>query len=237
MSCRIIVLTLFLLNWSKFCVFGAERFNNNVLCLLDEREHTYLFRGNIPQRNGEFCYEELRNQIQKYLLKFDKPIFPDFKLICVSLLNSFADRKECKIESNWFKCHPDKGLVWRYPLFGYCCGPNHIPNELRKIFYYSDIDGLSYLMHQLKKMVDYKYSDDIVIYMHCIAGKDRTGEASACYLMQYKGYSYNQAMEFNQQIARRKLRQMSINAIRWYAFYLCEIYCLPSIGAIDCLRI
>lgn len=228
---RFIFSILFLLSWS-FCLSGAESFNNNLLYLLDRNDNTYFFRGNIPLRDGKFCYEELKDQIQNYLLEYGRPISTDFKLICISLLNNFADRKECMIESKWFSCHPDKGCIWRYPLFGYCCSPFYIPQNLRKVFYFTDTDGVRYLVRYLKKLVDFDYGEDVVIYMHCYAGKDRTGEASACYLMQYKGYSYSSTMSLNQQIARRKLQLMSINAIRWYAYYLREVCHLTSIGKI-----
>lgn len=229
---RLMFPLLLSLSWS-FCLFGAEKFNNNVLCLLDERNHTYLFRGKKPLYNEEFCYEELKIQIQNYLSEYDRPIAPNFKLICISFLNRFADRKECVIESKWFSSHPDKGWIWRYPLFGYACSPHYIPTGLRKLFYSTDVDGMCYLVHQLKELVDCDYGEDVVIYMHCNVGKDRTGEAAACYLMQYKGYSYNEAMSLNKQIARRKLRIMSINAIQWYAHYLRERCHLPTIGKID----
>lgn len=205
------------------CLFCGEEFENSVLCLVDEKDHTYFFRGKLPQQDGKFCYEELRHQIKSYLMSYDRTVSSDFKLICVSLLNHFADKKESMIESKWFSAHPDKGWVWRYPLFGYCCSPHYVPKGLRRLFYFVDPDGVRYLVSQLKNLVDYDYGEDAVIYMHCNAGKDRTGEATACYLMQYKGYSYREAMTFNQRIARRKLRLMSINAIRWNAYYLREV--------------
>lgn len=226
---RLFFLFLLLVKWDgyAFCL-DSKTFNNPVLCLLDENHnnftrHTYFFRGKLPQCEGEFCYDDLKNQILAYLSRFDRPISPDFKLICISLLNNFADRKECQVESKWFSCHQNKGYIWRYPLFGYFCSPVYVPAPLRKAFYYTDIDGLCRFIGHLKHLMECEYEEDVVIYMHCRAGKDRTGEASACYLMQYKDYSYPEAITLNQQIAGRKLRTMSINAILWYAYYLRDI--------------
>jgi len=217
------------------CLFSNEsgNFNNKVLFLLDESKSTYLFRGQLPVNNQEFCFDALREQIRQNFLERDKSISPDFKLICVSLLNRFADLTEFKIESQWFSSHKNKGCLWRYPLFGYGVNPCYMPFCLRKGIYFTDPDGIRYLVQHLKKMVDSDYGEDVVIYMHCRAGKDRTGEASACYLMQYKGYSYRETMALNRQIANRELRMMSMNAIRWHAHYLRDMWQLKSVGTID----
>lgn len=230
-----IFFSILLIFFCSINLFSSEskKFDNSVLYLLDEQNHTYLFRGKIPQQNGRFCYEELRNQIADYLYENGRSISPDFMLICVSLLNSFADGKECRIESQWFSSHQDKGCLWRYPLFGYMCSPHYIPKRLRNAFYWTDIDGIRNLVVQLKELIDSAYGKDVAIYMHCNAGKDRTGEAAACYLMQFKSYSYCEAMALNQQIAKRDLRLMSINAIRWHAFFLRDICQVSSIGKID----
>lgn len=137
------------------------------------------------------------------------------------------------IESQWFQRQADGGWIWRYPLFGYGINPFYIPKNLRRIFYSIDVDGLNYFVRHLKKIVDFDYGEDVVIYLHCNAGKDRTGEAAACYLMQHKGYTFKQAMLLNQKIAKRKLRWMSVNAIRWYAFFLQECVHVPTIGEIN----
>lgn len=231
---RILLYSLLLLSVSwNFSLYGAESFNNRVLCLLDQTDHTYLFRGKIPLQNGKFCYEELKAEILRYAEGYDLTLSPDFKLISVSLLNRFADRGECAVEEKWFSSHPDKGWLWRYALFGYGCSPHYIPKGLRKAFYFIDVDGLRYFVRHLKHLVDCNYSEDVVVYMHCNAGKDRTGEASACYLMQYKGYSHQDAIAFNQKLAKRKLRKMSMNAIRWHAYYLRDVCRLDTIGQID----
>lgn len=72
-----------------------------------------------------------------------------------------------------------------------------------------------------------------IIYIHCDEGKDRTGEAAACYLMQYKGYSYNDVVALDTKIAQRPIREHKLNAIRWYAFYLRDIEGISTIGTID----
>lgn len=69
--------------------------------------------------------------------------------------------------------------------------------------------------------------------MHCNAGKDRTGEAAACYLMQYKGYSYEEAIKLDFNIAERSVEERELNAIRWYAFYLRDIEKISTIGSIE----
>lgn len=229
---RLLPLCLFF--FCRECLFSIEKhFDNKVLYLLDERNNTYFFRGKLPLNEGEFCYEELKSQIKCYLSECNKPISENFKLMCVSLLNSFAERKEYQMENKWFSCNPGRGWFWRYPLFGNLLSPHYIPAQLRQVIYFTDPDGIRYFLNSLNKLFNYEYGEDVVLYMHCKVGKDRTGEAAACYLMQYKGYSYQEAMSLNQKIARRKLRLPSINAIRWHAYYLRDVCHLPSIGQID----
>ena len=74
--------------------------------------------------------------------------------------------------------------------------------------------------------------EDTVIYIHCTAGKDRTGEVSAAYLMQNKNLSYIQATELNNQIAGRDVYTKQANAICLYALYLRNIKNCSWIGSI-----
>jgi Dual specificity phosphatase, catalytic domain. len=209
-------------------------FKNPVLYLLDAGKNTYLFRGKMPERDGRFCYEELACQFSDYLTQTGQQLSPDFDLLCISLLNC-SEGKERKIESQWFSQNPNKGRLWMYPLFGSWVDPCHLSASFRKSVLACDPDGLQSLMLQMKWQMDSGHPEgrDMVIYIHCHAGKDRTGEAAACYLMQYKGYSYQQATALAKQVAGRKLRRVSVNAIRWHAFYLRDTLNFATIGHID----
>lgn len=213
---------------------SEEPFKNSVLYLVDEQDRRFLFRGKLPEINDKFCYEALKKQIHDYLEAQGKCLTNDFKLICISFLNTYESRKK-RIEARWFLENSDKGSLYFFPLFGSLFNPLHQTSFLRNITLNMDRDGLQTLMSLLDHLMHPLIPDerDVVIYMHCKVGKDRTGEASACYLMQFKGYSYKDAIALNRRIARRELRRMSLNAIRWYAYYLRDTMQLPSIGDIN----
>lgn len=210
------------------------QFDNRVLFLLDEGSHTYLFRGKMPEEQGEFCYEALSSQFRNYLAYYGRQLSPEFDFLCVSFLNC-SETKDRKVESHWFSNNCHKGSLWMYPLFGSWIDPRIVSPTLRKSVYACDPDGLQILMRQLKGLVDagHHQDKDLVIYLHCHAGKDRTGEASACYLMQFKGFSHSQAVALCTEIAGRQLKRPSLNAIRWYAFYLRDVLQYRTIGIIN----
>lgn len=215
------------------CAEKAPCFSNPVLRLVDQGDHAYLFRGKMPEQDGRFCYEALTNQFKECLARTGKELSPNYDLLCISLLNC-SENKERKVEAQWFAQNPDKGRLWMYPLFGCWVDPRIVSSSFRKSVYGCDVDGIQLLLQQVKQHIDHGGSEgkDLVIYIHCHAGKDRTGEAMACYLMQYKGYSYRQALELCKEIAGRKLRRVSVNAIRWHASYLHDVMSYRTIGEI-----
>jgi hypothetical protein len=212
----------------------VKGFNPHPLHMVDQQQANFLFRGNSPESDGQFAYDQLRQEIKTYLANQRIPISDDFKIMDLSFLNYIVDNKLIEIEKKWFNEHPETGCYWLHSLFGSFINPVHLPKEIRDFtIKYYDIDGLKSLMQDIKRKLDTACPSNLVIYMHCRAGKDRTGEASACYLMEHKGYSYKDAVALDEKIAGRELRELSMNAIRWYAFYLRDIKHSHWIGDID----
>lgn len=211
-----------------------EVLKDKVLYLLDQNKNVYLFRGGSPDIGGEFQYDGLVKDMRDLLAKQGKSLSDPFKLMDISFLNHLSETKEIDLEKNWFANHSDKGCVWLFPIYGSLVNPLDLTPEIRNlILTHYDVDGLKHLVHQLKLIMDSPCSSDFVIYIHCMAGKDRTGEVSAAYLMQHKGVSYQNAISLDQQIAARELKLLSMNAIRWYAFYLRDVKGITTIGEID----
>ena len=208
--------------------------DGHLLSLLDKSNNTYLFRGKLAHRNSEFQYESLRDNFQKSLSDLGEILPKDFGLLCISFLNS-TEWKKCNVEAAWFRVNSCKGYLWRYPLFGSFIDPRYLPEKIRIAIIHSDPDGLQFFMNQLNCLLkEETYKERLlIIYMHCNAGKDRTGEAAACYLMQFRGVSYRNAVNESREIANRELKMMSLNAIRWYAFYLRDVKGVLTVGRID----
>ncbi|MCE5318381.1 MAG: tyrosine-protein phosphatase [Parachlamydia sp.] len=209
-------------------------FNPDLLYLLDKKQGVYLFRGDLPEIDQTFCYTSMIDSMRAYLANKGQILSDSVQLVDLSYLNKIAERSQIEIEKNWFSAHPDLGRLILYPLYGSLINPCDLDKSLRNyILTNHDVDGLKALMNQLKSLLEARYADDAIIYMHCNAGKDRTGEAAAAYLMQFQNYSYEAAVRLDLEIAQRSLRELSLNAIRWYAFYLRDIAHTGSIGLIE----
>ncbi len=216
-----------------------KKFNPKLLHILDynekEEEKVFLVRGNIPIVGGKFCYDLLKKKIQDVIIQSGFSIRDNFKIVDVSLLGYSAEEQNfLQIEKDWFHHNPETGLFIHKPILGISTNLLSIEPSFHKLFANTNIDGLRELIYTLKELMYislYPY-EDTVIYIHCTAGKDRTGEVSAAYLMQNKNLSYIQATELNNQIAGRDVYTKQANAICLYALYLRNIKNCSWIGSI-----
>lgn len=212
----------------------GENFNPQMLYLVDRGSNTFLFRGNMPQMNGNFDYVDVTQSIADQLEKLGVSLSPNYKLLDLSFLNPKSESQEIAVETDWFAENPETGCFWLNSLYGSFFDPLDFPEEIRDfIIRHHDVDGLKTFIPQVRNFLQQSCTTDFVVYMHCNAGKDRTGEAAACYLMQYKGYSYDNAVELDFKIAGRPVQNHEMNAIRWYAFYLRDIEGMATIGSIE----
>lgn len=60
----------------------------------------------------------------------------------------------------------------------------------------------------------------IVVYVHCEAGMDRTGEISGSYYMQYLNWSFTKALDYNNHVESRNISTSSMRAMQWFCYYL-----------------
>ncbi|MEL7432048.1 MAG: hypothetical protein AAGI90_05945 [Chlamydiota bacterium] len=214
--------------------------NKKVLVVVakDETSGNFLVRGSDPVEDGAFQYEKLKEGLRELLAGegFD----PDhFYLICYTFLNPFSNHKYLAAEKKFFSKNPQLGKLKKHPLYGNPIDPTSsllpvsIRNHMLRTGEFDQLDKLRELMQSVKSNLAGKLDRTAVIYWHCRAGKDRTGEASACFQMQFQGMSYQEALVTATKIAGRKPHEVSINAIKWYAFYLRDVLGVTTIGLID----
>lgn len=55
-----------------------------------------------------------------------------------------------------------------------------------------------------------------VLYVHCEAGEDRTGEVSGAYYMQYLRWTFLDALSYDDHIEARNIQPESMHALQWY---------------------
>lgn len=75
---------------------------DDVLFLLDIKKNNYLFRGNLPEENGHFCYGGLIKDMNACLGKQGKKLSANFQLISISFLNPLAEYEKIEAEKNGF---------------------------------------------------------------------------------------------------------------------------------------
>lgn len=209
-----------------------HNFDPSLFYLVDQVDKNFLFRGNMPQENGTFAYEQLTSSIEDTLSKLGINLPSDYQLHDLSLLHD-GEEQDIDIEQSWFKNNPGTGSFQLHSLFGTFFNPVDFPAFIRNYFLTNyDIDGLRVLTTEMRNILE-QSPPYLVMYVHCELGKDRTGEAVACYLMHYKGYSYTDAINLDDKIANRPVGPHHLNAIRWYAFYLRDFEGISTIGSIE----
>ncbi len=208
--------------------------------LVDYSQNTYLVRGNMPVTREEgsgdrvFDYEAVMQVIGERLKEIGKTLSDDVIFADISFLNYVSDADSLDLEISWFDQHPSKGCIWVYPLVGTKINPVKQSKKTRGLVQQNmDVDGLTDFMGRLHQLVQSNCGKTFIIYMHCESGVDRAGEAAACYMMQYLGYSYEKAMAIDTELAGRPIKKVNHNAVRWYAHQLRDVKGMSSIGPID----
>jgi hypothetical protein len=199
--------------------------------------NNFLFRGNLPVDGQNFDYDSLVS----YLRNVASPSLPaTFKIVDVCLLWQFIPKDfiPLEVEKIYWKANPDKGWFINEPIFGSLLPP---PADATERNLEEDIGGATLYDHHddhvqsIKSLLDNSgdnaKGENIAIYIHCDAGKDRTGEVTAAYEMTYLGKSYKTVMTESQQVAGREINVLNQHAIKWYAYHMQSK--IPTIGQID----
>lgn len=215
----------------------ATKFNPELVRLLDYNTDTgaFLFRGNMPVANNALVYQQLLTAMRK--ASPGTPMADKVFVVDISLVNEVipAEANDLKIEKNFWQQNPTLGKLINHPVYGSLTSPNDYPSavrkQLEKIPTVSKIDDLLLDLQALLKTPQMS-GIPLAIYVHCEAGKDRTGEVAAAYAMKYQGVSYAAAYANANLIAERDISKYSKNELQWYAYYLKDIKKLPTIGPI-----
>ena len=215
----IFLISLFFLLQKK-----PKEFNANRVSLIDNFEKNYFFRGSNPFKNiygePEFSYPEIKLAINQNLRSQNISQLEDFYLIVISLLNVdhyFAIQKE----RDFFKKYPNIGKVENFseispallatPFYEY-----KIANDITKNYHWQ----LTKLLTHINQTLKTKSDKPIVIYVHCNAGRDRTGVISATYRLLFKNYSLQQAVKKNIEEVGRNSESLLESSIISYCFFL-----------------
>ncbi|CAI8033198.1 hypothetical protein GBAR_LOCUS18717 [Geodia barretti] len=203
----------------------TEDFHPDRTLLMDvyprDRPTNFLFRGNMPVINGSFAYSEIVMTMRGVAGKFNYTLPANFTLIDVSYLNIFEE-SDLEIERKFFESNPELGKLENRVIIGSFLPPPQEDPDLIKDIIREYID-ISY--DKLPELMTYFHSllmlpSPTVIYSHCEAGTDRTGEVSGAYYMRYLNMTFSDALYIDNHVQSRDMYKTSRNGMQWYCFYL-----------------
>lgn len=193
-----------------------------------------LFRGNMPIQGKVFQYDDLVSAMKA---ESSGSLPEDFVIVDVSLINHFVpgERAHLKVEQRFWKDNPAKGWLIHHPVYGALTSPNLYPvHERKRLERLPNIDHLDALIDQLHVLLTQPgpKGAPLLIYVHCEAGKDRTGETIASFGMKYLGQSYRDVLDAATALAERDISRFSKHELQWYGDYLADVLRIPTVGPI-----
>jgi hypothetical protein len=160
----------------------------------------HLFRGSAPIVNGSFAFDALRTQMQVMAKKEAGVSVPDdFVLVVVSFLDNIksSEAAELKAEQAWFAASPpvqSGSHLIHWPIIGDATSPSVYPKSIcqhEAKEYASSHDGMPGKVNEIHGILT-AATVPTVVYFHCDAGMDRTGEMYGDYSMQYRNMTYSE---------------------------------------------
>lgn len=200
---------------------GAAIAPNHVHFVDDNlQKGNYFFRGSNPVSEKSFQYTNLKRALEDAAIAEGIVLPQNYYLIDISLLNSIFSPSE-KIEEAFFKENPDLGEVINHPVYGAATNPNDFPEAIRKkLVDKFSTDHVSALIEKINRLMKIQTIKPVVIFTHCEAGKDRTGEVVAAYRMYFEKYLYKDALAEAERIAQRPISKYSKYGIMWFGYWL-----------------
>jgi hypothetical protein len=174
--------------------------------------------------SNQFAYDELKQYMAEEALQQNLTLPSTYYLIDISFL-VFVEAPDLEIEQNFFQKRPDLGMMLNFPLMGMCMSPVGIPDAVRAPMAAElnnwTWDKLPNLAPLLRKFLETSRDIPTVIYIHCEAGKDRTGEVSGAYYLQYLKWQFKDAVAFDYNSPpQRQISPDMLNGLQWFCYYL-----------------
>uniref|UniRef100_A0A6B2LGU6 Tyrosine specific protein phosphatases domain-containing protein n=1 Tax=Arcella intermedia TaxID=1963864 RepID=A0A6B2LGU6_9EUKA len=216
---------------SVYSLGDYERFR-----FIDRKNNNFLFRGNNIVSNGQLQYDWLVQGIKETAKSANISDFPDsFFLIDFCLLE--VEYSDWSTEEAFFAQNSTLGQFVHNPIIGALEDPMWFPESLRQVLALnvSGFDDLPGTVSLLSKLLSTPYPQPTVIYVHCEAGKDRTGEVSGAYYISQLGLSFNEALYYDNKCVEgsRDIEMFSGWAFEWYCWYL--KYGFENFKSLDCV--
>jgi hypothetical protein len=220
--------------WAAVAVAVRAQLEFSRVHFVDRIGTSWLFRGNFPTittngTNGTtvryadpelFEYMALRAQSEG---NATLPPQGTYNFTTISFDSVLEIGTEI-VEMDWFAANPNYTLTF-WPLFGELLPPADVSNETRQealanTTQFWEIDQLPARIDDLhaEMVAANDAGKPLVVYVHCDAGCDRTGEFSGAYYMRWLGYNVTGAYALDTYCCGRAPDWWSTCAIAWYCY-------------------
>jgi hypothetical protein len=205
---------------------------------MDSVGSNFLFRGALPlTRNPPaFNYDGLKLAIINAGKRAGVKVPSQFYLIDVNFLNieNPVDARWISVEQQFFQRKPTLGRIQVWGMNGtglHATDPALAANRSYLARNLDDWlnDRLARRVEILRRWLDGstpvvpgKAKIPVVIYIHCVAGCDRTGEFSGAYYLRYLNKSWEEVNAMNRSMCRRNrpFGCKNYRAVQWYCLWL-----------------
>lgn len=205
---------------------------------MDTVNSNYLFRGGLPLIGNPpvFNYNGLKKAIINAGKRAGIKVPSSFYIIDVSFLNieNPADARRISAEQKFFQNNPRLGRIQVWGMNG--IGLDATDPAL--------LENREYLARNLDKWLNDKLTSRVeilrgwlegtspafrdnakqpfVIYIHCVAGCDRTGEFSGAYYLRYQNKTWEEVNALNRSMCHhnRPFGCKNYRAVQWYCLWL-----------------
>jgi hypothetical protein len=194
-------------------------------------------RGNMPANATMFQYERLLDYVRQRAQSEGNVTLPRdnarIHLIDISLDTVF-DRHEV-LELAFWKQHHSTASVgrlvkWPLGLAGVYGPPSRFPEKRRRQLATGAVWAVDRIPERVNALYTLLHTSppkkhplnkvSVVIYVHCEAGCDRTGELIGAYMMHHLSYNPVRMYGSDTYSCGRSPNYWSTTALEWYCFYL-----------------
>jgi len=192
----------------------------------------YIFRGNQPDGSSStgdfFDYVGLKSALSLAAENRSISLPANYYIIDIKLyyLQDPFEEPDIIIETDFWKANPKLGEFRLTRIIGDLSSPSiyptfYVEDEAKSIASWQ-YDNLYTFIPSLNQLLYTPGPDQlpVVIYFHCECGCDRTGEIAGSYVMNYCGYTFQQAYSWDESIAGRWILPNHKWAMEWYCTYL-----------------
>jgi hypothetical protein len=223
-SCKVLAIFAVILTAAFFlCQKKPKLFDESRFALVDTIGGNYIFRGSSPfedkDGNAVFAYEKLTTSINAILVKQGLAPLKDYHLVDYSLLD-IDQYYVIQKEADFFTANPELGNHVNVSTISPRLLLTPFDSDIASIFVDSYNASITSLVENARALAVKQTDKPVVVFIHCNAGRDRTGFVVASYRMLLKNMTLKEAVARNVAETGRNSQDFYDTAIESYCRYL-----------------